>query len=87
MKQHAAGKKLAARKQRSGDEKREVAGKACLICRKSKVFFVVPSRTNQNDGENQRCGMELQETAHLFGFARIIKHIVGRQPKLSQPNV
>src|ERR1039458_4058816 len=31
--------------------------------------------------------MKLQKAAHLSGFARVIRHVVGRQPELAQPDV
>ena len=87
MKRRATGKKLTAGSRAPGDEKGEVAGKARLVVRKGKMFLIKPSSTNQDCRQNQRRGMKLQQAANLLSFARIVNHVVGRQPEFSQPNI
>src|SRR5882724_9592124 len=81
------GEKTHGWKQGADDEAGEVAGKACLVCWEGEMFLVKPCGTDQDDDEDQRGGMKLEKAAHLFCFKRIVRHVVGRQPELTEPNV
>src|SRR5216683_3823931 len=57
------------RQQRSRDEKCEVARKTRVVDWKSHMFLIKPRGSNQDDREQQRRGMKLQQPANLFRFA------------------
>jgi hypothetical protein len=81
------GEKTHRWKQRSNDEKGEVAGKACLVVWESEMLLVQPGSADQHQGEDQRHRMELQKAAYVSRLAGIVRHVVSGQPKLAEPHV
>src|SRR5258708_329563 len=75
--------KAYSRNQRAEHQKREISGKARLILRSGKVLLVKPRRANQDEGQNQRGGMKLQQPAHLLSFPGIVSDVVGSHPELA----